>query len=777
MTHRSVRQTLICLSLIFAAAAPAAAAVVRGVVTDSNGQALPGVTVELLADTRSAVVTQTDEQGRYTASVPAGTYDIIFRLIDFTSAASRDVSASDDVETVRDTTLQISAAASIVVTGKRTFRNLAEVDVPRNGIFRSADAASVGVITSKQLEARPIRRAGDVLETIPGVVVSQHSGEGKANQYYLRGFNLDHGTDFSTTVAGTPVNMPTSGHGQGYSDNSFLIPELVSAIQYRKGPYYSDAGDFSSAGTANINYVNVLERPFVSFTGGGFGYRRAVAAGSTLFGSGAILGAVELSTNDGPWIRPDEYQKLNGVLRYTGGRKSYAFSVTAAAYEGRWNSTDQIPQRAIRNGSLSLFGHVDPSDGGESHRYSLAGEWQRSGGTSLTKANSYFIDYGLKLFSNFTYFLEDPINGDQFEQVDRRTVAGGRATHQWFQTIFGRSAENMVGVELRRDDIGDVALYHTRERRRLDTIRADEVVQQSAGAFAQTSLQWSDRLRTVIGFRVDGYHFDVESIDAENSGSDDDRLVSPKLSVIFGPWRNTEMYASAGSGFHSNDARGVTLTRDPRSGDPARPVDALVRTRGAEVGVRTTAMRRLQSTLAVWRLDVDSELLFSGDGGSTEPTRPSRRMGVEWSNYFHVSERLVLDADVAYSKGRFADDDPAGDRIPGAVEGVVSAGVSVYDVGPFSGSLRYRYLGPRPLIEDDSVRSPASNLVNATVAYALSSRYRVLVEALNLFNSRSSDIDYFYNSRLPGEPAGGIDDVHTHPLEPRAVRVRIQAMF
>jgi len=620
------------------------------------------------------------------------------------------------------------ATDSIVVTAKET-----------------TDAASAGTITPEQIEVHAEARPGDVLEMIPGMIISQHSGEGKANQYYLRGFNLDHGTDFATTVAGAPVNMPTHAHGQGYSDLNFLIPELINSIQFKKGPYYADEGDFSSAGAANVDYVNSLARPIVSFTGGSFGYMRALVAGSW---HNQLLGAFELSRNNGPWVKPDDYSKLNALLHYTGT----SWSVTASAYDGRWSSTDQIPDRAVADHFISRFGNIDSSDGGKSHRYSLAGEWQASGDNSLTKANAYLIGYGLQLFSNFTYFLDDPVNGDQFEQVDHRIVAGGRASHLWFSHLFGNSSENFIGVDVRHDHIGSIGLYHTRQREVLDTIRRDKVLETSVGVFAQSTIQWTPKLRSMIGLRADDYEFQVR-------GRTSASILSPKLTLAFAPRSDTELYVNAGTGFHSNDGRG-TMT-------------PLVRTVGSEVGVRTSVIPRLQSTLALWALDIDSELVFAGDTATTEASGASRRTGVEWSNNVRISDHILFDADLAYSKARLR----TGDRIPGALEGVASAGVSLHDLGRVSGSLRYRYLGPRPLIEDNSVRSTRSSLVTATLGYDITRHYRMIVDGLNLLNARVSDVDYYYASRLPGEPLGGVNDIHTHPVEPRTLRLRFEAAF
>ncbi len=372
-------------------------------------------------------------------------------------------------------------------------------------------------------------RAGEVLETVPGLVVSQHSGEGKANQYYLRGFNLDHGTDFSTTVAGVPVNTPTGAHAHGYSDVSFLIPELVSGVQFKKGPYFADEGDFSAAGAANINYVNQLERPIVRVSAGNDGWGRLFGAASPRVGGGYLLGALEVNHNDGPWVRPDDYRKVNGVLRYSRGDNRNGFSLTGMGYWADWDSTDQVPERAISEGLIPRFGLIDASDGGKANRQSLAAEYQRSNGPSSLRATGFLLHNSLNLFSNFTYFLDDPDNGDQFEQAERRVAAGGRVTYRRLGHFFERHTESAIGVQLRRDWLDPVGLYRTAGRQRLSTTREDEVGQTMAAVYAQSEIEWTRTFRTTFGLRADRYQFSVTSDNPLNSGDGSDGLVSPKV--------------------------------------------------------------------------------------------------------------------------------------------------------------------------------------------------------------------------------------------------------
>jgi hypothetical protein len=749
---------------------------VTGTVKDETGGALPGVAIELRQDAGATRLATSDESGGYSFDgVPSGHYTVNFSLVNF-AGVRREI----DVQTTParvDAVLHLALNADVTVTGRNTFANLADVADPAANLVGIAQSASQGAITARQLEARPIMRSGEVLETVPGVVISQHSGEGKANQYYLRGFNLDHGTDFATTVAGVPVNLPTHGHGHGYTDLNFLIPELVSGVQFSKGPYFAAQGDFATAGFANINYVNVLEKPIVRVGAGDEGFARALAAASPQLGAGHLLAGLEVEHNDGPWARPDDYRRVNGVVRFTTGDAVNGLSVTGMGYRATWDSTDQVPQRAIDEGLIGRFGTIDDTDGGDTYRYSGSLEWQRSLGNATTKLVAYGFGYDLNLYSNFTYFLDDPVHGDQFHQADHRFVTGARLSHKRITRVWNREMQNTVGLQLRNDDITRVGLYHTKARQLLNTVRQDAVLQTSVSGYAQNEMSWAPKLRTLAGLRLDGYRFDVDSLDPVNSGVLRSGIVSPKGGVVVGPFACTEVYANAGFGFHSNDARGATITRDPATGGPAEPVTPLVRARGAEVGVRTVAVPHLQTTLTAWTLSLDSELIFVGDAGTTEAGRPSHRYGLELANYYSPRPWLTFDMDVSWSQARFSDNDPAGDVIPGSVQTVVSGGATVENVRNIFGSLRLRYFGPRPLIEDGSERSRATSLLNADIGYRFTSHLRLSLDLFNLLDAKDSDIDYVYTSRLPGEPLEGFDDIHLHPALPRTARLGLTVDF
>jgi hypothetical protein len=775
MPMRRAALVLALLLLPLAAAAQQTGAV-AGRVTDQTGAPLPGVTIDLVAG-RTELNAVTDGNGGYRfEQVPAGPAELTFRLINFT-VLRRQVNVVAGTPATADVVMLLALSADVVVTGQSTFRNVADVDNPAENLVGIAASASQGAITAAQLEARPMMRPGEILETVPGLIVSQHSGEGKANQYYLRGFNLDHGTDFSTTVAGVPVNTPTGAHAHGYADASFLIPELVSGVQFKKGPYFADEGDFSAAGAANINYVNVLDRAIVNASAGQDGWGRLFTAASPALGSGHLLAALELNHNDGPWDRPDDYRKVNGVLRYSQGTAQNGFSLTGMGYWANWDSTDQVPVRAIEDGTISRFGLIDPSDRGEADRQSVVADLQRSVGKGSLRASAFVMRNSLNLWSNFTYFLDDPDQGDQFEQAEKRLAAGGRVTYRQLGHLFDRHVESSAGLQIRHDDLSPVGLYRTTNGQRTSTTREDEVGQTMTGLFAQSEIEWTPKFRTTFGVRADVYQFDVTSDLAANSGSGSDTMASPKFGAVLSPWVGTELYVNAGMGYHSNDARGAVTTFDPASGDPTDPVTPLVRAKGAEFGLRTVKVRGLQSTVSLWYLGIDSELLFVGDAGTTEPGRPSRRMGVEWTNYWRLRPWLNADFDLSFSSAEFTDDDPAGKLIPGAIDRVISGGLTVEPAKPLFGSIRVRHFGPRPLIEDGSVTSQPTTLWNAEAGYRLSGRARLVLELFNIFDADVSDIDYFYGSRLAGEPAEGVEDIHTHPAIPRSARLGLQFKF
>jgi outer membrane receptor protein involved in Fe transport len=632
-------------------------------------------------------------------------------------------------------------------------------------IIGVAQSGSQGTVGYADFEDVPISRTGELVENVPGVIATQHSGSGKANQYFLRGFNLDHGTDFAGFVDGVPINMRTHGHGQGYLDFNFVIPETLERIDYRKGPYFADVGDFTAAGTVAFKTADKLD-PFAEVEGGAFGFLRGVAGGSMKAGSGDLLIAAETQFYDGPWVLDEDLERFSGLIKYSTKGNDSSFSVQLNAYDSKWNSTDQVPQRAIDSGLIDRFGNIDPDLGGKTTRLGAV----VNGTAGSTRYNAFATWYDFRLVSNFTYFLEDPVDGDQFVQVDRRWVLGGSIDHRF---DLGTVAVTL-GADLRHDAISKVGLFNSVGGIATTPIRTDGVDQTGFGLFASSEVTLAPGLRAILGLRYDHIAYGVSADLAANSGDGNDGILAPKASLA---WRVTdavELYANYGQSFHSNDVRGATITVDPVSGDPADRVPVFARAKGAEVGARVQQGRFHASLVGFW-LELASELVFVGDGGATEANDGSRRYGVEANVFWRPTDWLLLDASYAYTDAHYVGP-PVGSRdIPGAVPAVIAGGVTIRPLTDVTVTAQLRHFGSAPLIEDGSVTSDATTLVNLG-GYWNIGPLTLSAEVFNAFDAREADITYFYESRLAGE-AAGVEDRHLHPVEPRQLRLSARYRF
>ena len=667
---------------------------------------------------------------------------------------------------------QIHGLAILLLSGSPLawcddIRSLPAVEVfsSRYSLLGAADTANEGAVGQAQINTRVVARTGEVLEVVPGLIVSQHSGEGKANQYFLRGVNLDHGIDFRLTLDGMPTNQRSHAHGQGWADLNFLIPELISSIHYRKGPYYAAEGDFGSVGSANIFYSDTLDKGIASIGIGQGGYYRTLLANAPKFHEGRLLYALELSHYDGPWINPDNYTKYNGALRYSEGSSANGFNITALGYSGQWNSTDQIPWNEYKQELISRWGSMDTSSGATASRYSLSGEWRHSDASGGVKMQAFVIQNYLDLYSNFSY-----VANEQFNQHDSRTTSGLNLSRNWNIADLGREAVNTLGVQIQNDNVFN-GLHTTERRVRSATVRSDHITQSSIGIYGENHVHWNDWLRTVSGVRGDFFRFkNLGLSDATNTDTISDFIASPKLNVVFGPWYSTEYYYSVGNGFHSNDARGVTA--GPGFVGAAGRSQGLVRSFGHEIGIRTEIINGLQSSLAWFQLDNASEIVYIGDEGKTEDSgRRSRRIGWEFNNYYKASDWLTVDADVAFARARFRDAGGEGRFIEGAVEGVASLALVVDHGGACYGSAQFRYFGPRPLKEDNSVRSDGTRTVNGRLGYRIDKNTQLELAGFNLFGREDSAIDYYGSYDASSIGGSSTTGRVFHPMEPRTFRL------
>lgn len=678
--------------------------------------------------------------------------------------------ALDKTETIKRKTVELPGM--IVTEGGRA-----------KNLIGMTDSASQGEVSQAQFEYRPLSRVGEVTEVVPGAIATQHSGSGKANQYFLRGYNLDHGTDFTTYFDGIPMNMPTHAHGQGYMDLNSVIPELIDRIEYGKGPYYAQLGDFSSAGYAKIFTIDELPQGILKFTGGQYDYYRALIANSSQIHEGNLLYAGELKFYNGVWQQPENSKKFNGMIRYSVNKDNWRLAFDAKAYTNSWTATNQIPQSAIDSGVLGLYGTMDPTDGGDTNRYSFSTNFWNQGDQWENNANIYLVYYDLNLYSNFTGFLENPVDGDQIHQFEHRVQVGSNLEHKRYEEWFGFDVENTVGLQIRHDEIKGLGLDRTVDRQTLSTVSHSDVSETMVGAYLSNRTYWHEKLRTISGLRVDFIDNDVTvldtathspSVNAANSGDRNQVIVSPKLSIAIGPWYDTEYFVNFGFGYHSNDARGTTLQFDPNTGEKLPPnvarIAPFARSLGGEVGFRSNFIPELNSTLALWWLESSQELVFTGDAGTTEVNGKSRRYGLEWTNYYQPVEWLTLDADLALTSARFVavPDGETNTYIPNSVGRVISAGATLVAPNGLFGTIRLRHFGDVPLDPSGTFWAGNTSIVNLGVGYQQKS-LKLEIDFFNIFDSISSDIAYAYEYAFPAGTASQTG-ILRHPVEPRMMR-------
>jgi outer membrane receptor protein involved in Fe transport len=627
-----------------------------------------------------------------------------------------------------------------------------------------ADAASEGTVAGADLLVRPMLRVAELLEAVPGMVVVQHSGSGKANQYFLRGFNLDHGTDFTTYVDGMPWNLRSHGHGQGYLDVNGLLPEIVDRIDYRKGPYRADTGDFAMAGASFIRTIDRLEAPLLALETGEGGWLRLAGGGTMDLEDGATLtGLIERKHYDGPWELEEGLEHVSMWGKYRRPTDFGTLAVTISGYDGNWHPTEQIPERAIGTPVCeNAYCVLDPTADGDTSRW-IAGV-QLDGQVWTASAYAQYYDWFMQ--SNPTYDF-------QINQFDKRWTTGGR-----YERILLESARVAVtvGGEFRYDDIGNVGVDEFDAGEYVDNISQNSITEASLGAFVEASWSATDRLRLLAGLRGDTYDFDATAKTVGSfEGHATDSRVSPKFGMAYAINDSVELYGNWGEGFHSNDARGVV--------NPVDPLAGLAPGTGYEAGARFE-LGAVKLTSAYWWLKLDSELIFVGDSNSVEPRGGSRREGYELTAFWQPLEWLGIDAVYTGSRARYVDN-PDGPYIEGSVENAGQIGISAVK-DKWEASLRVRYLGEYALVPDNSQRAGAETTIGIRGAYT-TGKATWYAELLNLFDEEGKDIVYWYEAYVEGlDPPGlssedidcGVTNCRmSRAEEPRTLRVGVKLEF
>jgi outer membrane receptor protein involved in Fe transport len=692
-----------------------------------------------------------------------------------------------------------------IETGNQTLEEIV-VTASRRNLIGTAETASQGSVTKEELQLRPVYRVGQLLESVPGLIVTVHSGEAKAYQYLLRGVNLDHGIDFANFVDDMPVNRPSNAHGQGYSDLNFVIPQILAGVDYTKGPYFAELGDFGSVGSEHMRLLDDLPNQ-ISASAGTLGDDEIFAGGTLHFGDGSrLLGAADVSRVDGPYTHPDNFRKIALATRYSQGTDADGYSVTGMYYKGQGRfSTDQ-PLRAIQSGLIGFYGTLDPTDGAQSSRWSLSGHYGVAGDDWKLATNAYAIHSTQVLWNNFTHFLFDPVNGDQEQQDETRNTFGGTVAYTRSMNFGDIESDTTFGVQ-ERYDTEYVDRRHTRQRVVLDycndgdgnysvgdhACTADQLNVNDTGAFISNTTHWLSWLRSTIGIRQEYANGDVRSVISDFSSSTQGFLFQPKGSVTFGPWSDTEFYVSAGKGFHSDDVRGV-VGSVPLQGTQLAigPVPLLARTYGEEFGIRNASIPGLQIQLALFRQDYGSEEIYDQDAGMDQATAPSRRQGFELSAQYHPVDWLELNTDVAVTKARFFKNETTlrdvyqitgGTYIANAPSYTLSFGAIIDNLGPWFGGAEMRILGPYPLTDGPAnPRGSGYTETNVDVGYKFTDGLKLQVAIFNLFNQKAYSSEFYYATNINAAEAakygtGGLGDFQVHPLEPISARFTVTATF
>jgi len=619
----------------------------------------------------------------------------------------------------------------------------------------TAEAASEGSVSGADLLVQPLFKTAELLESMPGMVAVQHSGSGKANQYFLRGFNLDHGTDYSVFVDGMPMNLRTHGHGQGYLDVNGLIPETVDRIDYRKGPYRADLGDFSMAGASFIHTINRLEDNFVSLEGGQYGWRRTAGGISKDLADGTLTFVGEYKQNDGPWQKDEDLEHLSLWGKYLRDTGYGQFMLTVSGYNASWDPTEQVPERAFGSSACpDQFCSLDPTATGETARWIVTSELTGDDWSGTVYAQHY--DWTMS--SNPTYDY-------QINQFDKRWTLGGTFEKTLIEEMH---YQVVAGGNFRHDDGSRIGVEHTDQRVYVEDISANAIKETSYGAFVEGTWYATDTLRVIGGVRGDFYDFDVTALNAlSETGSATDNLFSPKVALAWQALDDVELYANWGRGFHSNDGRGVV--------NPVNPVSGLSPGEGKELGGRWI-VGDFKFTASYWWLDQDSELIFVGDSNSVEPKGASEREGYELTAFWQPLYWLGIDAVYTDSKARYVNN-PDGDYVEQAVEESGQIGISAsrdnWDL-----ALRLRYLGPYALVADNSQRADSLTTVslrgarhwNNLTAYA---------EVINLLDTDKKEIVYYYPAYVPGlDPVGQTsEDIDCSVLDCTISRATVPSSF
>ncbi len=725
----------------------------EGTVTDSNRIPLESATVRI----GDELITSTNALGKFSVELAAGNYTITITYVGYLSV-ERQVEIRDNETTRLSVPMQEAPVqlADVVISG-------GEMDY-------------INHISNLDIALRPLQNSQEVLRQIPGLFIAQHAGGGKAEQIFLRGFDIDHGTDINLSVDGMPVNMVSHAHGQGYSDLHFIIPELIESVDFNKGPYYSGYGDFTTAGFARFNTRDVLPESLVKLEGGQFGTFRTLAAVSLLpppstdDRQSAYVAAEFLST-DGYFESSQNFTRVNLFGKYHRNFSDDAiFTLNVSSFSSNWDASGQIPDRAVESGLIGWFGAIDDTEGGETSRQNVNAMFtKRLENNALVSQQVYFSKYDFNLVSNFTFFLEDPVNGDQITQSESRNIYGYNGSFENSGQFGNPDLHFRGGLQLRYDDINDIRLSRTRNRSEvLEDLAYGDVEEMNIGLYAEEQWKVSNDWILTAGARYDHFIFQytdklapVYSRQKESTG-----IFSPKVRIDYTVNNSIGLFLKAGTGFHSNDAR-VVIEQEAE--------EILPRAYGADLGAIIKPAPSISFIATLWWLDLDQEFVYVGDAGIVEPSGKTRRQGIDLSLRYQALPWLFIDSDLSFANPRSLDSPESEDYIPLAVTFSSTGGLSVEHPSGFSGSLRYRWLGDRAANEDNSVVADGYILLDAVARYRWKN-LELRISAQNLLDEKWKEAQFNTESRLSFEDEP-VEEIHFTPGTPFFLQGGITLFF
>ncbi|MDO1501039.1 TonB-dependent receptor [Winogradskyella maritima] len=631
---------------------------------------------------------------------------------------------------------------------------------------------ALNTISRLDLNITPVNSSQDVLRKVPGLFIGQHAGGGKAEQIFLRGFDIDHGTDVSIQVDGMPVNMVSHAHGQGYSDLHFVIPETIKAIEFGKGAYYGKEGDFNTAGYIDFETKDFINESSISVSAGQFNTLRTAGVFDILKdrnNQNAYM-ALEYIETDGPFESPQNFNRINLFGKYSTfvpGRGK--ISVTGSHFTSRWDASGQIPQREVDNGNITRFGAIDDTEGGSTQRTNFNLEFSKSVSDKTTfSANAFYSHYEFLLFSNFTFFLEDPENGDQIKQQEDRDIFGFNLNWTSNLHLGNTPLEVTSGVGLRHDIINNVELSRTLNRKTtLEQVQFGDVNQTNANAFVSAEFDFG-KFRMIPALRLDYFNFLYEDQlqEAFETQSETQAILSPKLNFFYDVNSNLQLFAKSGLGFHSNDAR-VVVTNTEKT---------LPRSYGADLGAVWKPTKNLFINTALWYLFLEQEFVYVGDAGIVEPSGETERFGLDFGLRYQLTDWLFADTDVTLTKARSIEEPDGQDFIPLAPNFTMAGGLSVTDINGFSGGLRYRYLDDRPANEDNSIVAEGYFVIDFNMNYKINKNIQLGVAIENLFDVEWNETQFATESRLQNELTS-VEEIHFTPGTPFFIKATATYRF